>query len=180
MRNITTIAATLALAFAITSVFALRPSRANDTERSTPHFRVKVFDVIGSEDSVVKQIRIELEPNSRAKIKSDKKGAGGLSASAGTVAGQPEIGVITVTVLVDHIEWNAGNVNALKFLMSIDGNGSKALMSDSGPMVSGKTVSELLTVLLKSGTYEYGTGVPMLRFKDKIYSLTVTAPSSKP
>ncbi|WP_206036407.1 hypothetical protein, partial [Crateriforma spongiae] len=180
MRNIKTTQVALALLFGIATLFALRTSGADEKIRSSNRFRVTVTNVIGTEDSVVKQIRIDAKPDSHATITSDKKGGGGLSASAGSLDNRPEQGVITVAVLADHVVWNAGDVNALKFLMSIHGNGTKALMSDTGPMVTGKQLKDLIAVSLNSGTYEYNTAVPILKFKDKTFSLTVAAPSSRP
>lgn len=175
MRNLKATHVGLAL-IGVVALFALRTSDANEQAKSSDNFRVMVTGVISIEDSVVKQIRIEAIPGSHAKITSDKKGGGGLSASAGSVDDRAKQGIITVTVFADHLEWEAGDVNALKFLMSIQGDGSKSLMSDTGPMVTEKQLNDLLTVPLKSGTYEYGTEVPLLRFKDKTYSLTVDAP----
>ncbi|QEG40176.1 hypothetical protein [Roseimaritima ulvae] len=175
MRNIKTLPVVLALMVGIPTLVALRTSDADETTPSSNHFRVTVTSVIGNGDSVVKQIRIEAKPGSHAKITSDKKGGGGLSALAGSVDNGPGKGVITVTVLADHVEWKAGDVNALKFLMSIEGNGSKALMSDTGPMVADKRLSDLFAVSLKSGTYDCDTEIPILRFNDKTFSLTVTA-----
>jgi hypothetical protein len=180
MRNLKTSQLALALMIGIVTLFALGTSGADEEIRSSNHFRVIVTDIIDHEDSVVKQIRIDVKSDSRARISSDKERGGSLSASAGSVENRPEQGVIMVTLLADHVEWEAGNVNALKFLMTIHGNGSKVLMSDTGPMVKEKELNDVFAVSLRSGTYEYGTAVPLLRIKDTTFSLTVAAPSSSP
>lgn len=180
MRNIKATQMALALTISIGTLFGFNISGADEESHVSNRFHITVMDVIGGDDSVVKAIRIESKSDSHAKITSDKKGGGGLSASAGSVDNQPEHGVITVTVLADHVEWKAGDVNALKFRMSIHGNHSKVLMSETGPMVKGKELNDLLAVSLKTGSYEYGTAVPILRFKDRTFSLTVAAPTSKP
>lgn len=175
MRNLKTTHLAIALVIGIATVFVLRPSGAEEKKHSSNRFHVTVTDVIETEDSVVKQIRIDSKPDFRATIASDNKGGGGLSASAGCVVNTKQ-GVLTVTVLADHLEWKAGDVNALKFLMSIHGRSSKSLMSDTGPMSTKKQLNDMLTISLTSGTYEYGTAVPMLRFKDRTYFLSVAAP----
>ena len=152
-------------------------SSVNDSDRPANQFRVTVADVIGVDDVVIKHIRIDAKPGSHARITSNKKSGGGLSASAEPVDGQPDQAVITATVLADHVQWKAGDLNALRFLMSL--NGSNALMSDAGPMVKGKQLNDLLRVLLESGRYKYGTAVPLLRYMDTTFSLTVAAPSSQ-
>jgi len=180
MRNFSTSQVALALMIGMAAIFALGISHADEERRSSNRFRVTVTDVIDHEDSVVKQIRIDVKPDARARISSDRKGGGGLSVSAGSVDNRPEQGVIMVTVLADHVEWTAGNVNALKFLMTMHGNSSRVLMSDTGPMVAEKQLNDLFAVSLKSGTYEYGTAVPILRFRNTTFSLTIAAPASKP
>jgi len=171
---------TLALLVSIAAFFALRAPAADERGNSSNRFRVTVMDVVGGEDSVVKQIRIDAIANSLARITSDQVDGGGVATSAGSVEDRPEEGTITVAVLAVHVEWEAGSVNALKFLMSIDGGSSKALMSNTGPMVTGKQLSDIFSVSLKSGTYEYGTAIPVVRFKDRTFSLTVAAPASEP
>ncbi|QDU42318.1 hypothetical protein Mal52_07740 [Symmachiella dynata] len=179
MWNVKATKAALALVIGSTTLFALTTFAADSAGQPSNHFRVRVTDVIAVDDSVVKQMQIEAKPGCKAEITSDKKGGGGLWTTAGKVEDKG-LGLITVTILVDRVEWKAGEVNALKFLMAIDGNNSKALMSDSGPMSAGKQLNELLSVAMKSGEYEYGKTVPLLKFKDKTYSLTVTAPPASP
>jgi len=179
MRNLKTTHVALVLLIGIATLFALQVSDAGQSSRSSSHFSVTVTEVIGGEDSVIIQIRIDSRPNCQVKITSDKKGGGGLSALTGGVENRPDQGVITVTILADHVEWEAGGVNAIKFRMSIHGNVPKALMSDIGPMVAGTQLKDLFVVPVKTDTYEYGTAIPVLKFKDTTYSLTVASPTSK-
>jgi len=179
MRNIKATKIALALIICGGIFFAFNTVGADERNHASNRFHITVMDVVGSNDLVVKTIRIDSKSDCHAKIMSDKKGGGGLSASAGSIGSRPEQGVITVTVLADHVEWQAGDVDALKFRMSIQGNGSKALMSDTGPMATGKQLNDLLAVSVKTGTYAYDTAVPILKFKDRTFSLTVTARTSK-
>jgi len=180
MRRITVGQMAVALLISIGTLLVLETSGANDKGNSSAGFHLTVVDVVGDNGVIVKQLRIDAKPDSLARISTDKKGGGGVSASAGSVDNRPDQGTITVSIFADHIEWKAGNVNALKFFISIQGNGSKALMSDTGPMAKGKQLNDLLAVTVESANYEYGAAIPVLRFKDKTFSLVVTAPASAP
>ena len=176
MRNSKATQMALVLAASIGTLFAFNTLGAEGKIHGPNQFHITVTDVVGGDDLVVKNIRIDVKSDAHAKIVSDKKGGGGLSASAGTVDNDRGQGFITVTVLGDHVEWKGGDVNALKFRMSMHGSDS-AVMSDTGPMVAGKRLGELLAVSVKTGSYEYGAEVPILKFKDKTFSLIVAAPT---
>ena len=138
----------IAVVFGVATLFALKISDAEDNAQSTNRFRLTVTDVVVRDDVVVKQIRIDAKPDSRARVESDKAGSKALSASARSVAGQPGQGILTVTVLADHFEWKDGDVNLQKDLISIDGNGASSVMSASGPIGKGKKLNDVIAVPL--------------------------------
>ncbi len=123
---------TLVISIALTTI------AAQDHNRGSDRFHVSVVDVVDETSTIVKQIRNHAKPGTVATIASDRKGGGGVSASAGSQPDQPDHGIVTILVFADHVDWEAGNVNAMKFLMSASSNGSKASMSDTGPMIAGE------------------------------------------
>lgn len=180
MRSVKRMTVPFALIIGTTVFFILQTSAAEKASQDSHGFRITINDVVHSDDSVVKQIRVDAKPDCHATITSDKAGGGGLSMTTGHIIGRSEPGAITLTVLADHVSWKAGDVNALKFLMSMQSNGSKTLLSDTGPMSSGKRLDDIVVFTAKAGNYNYDTSVPILRFKERVYSLSVATPATKP
>ena len=163
---------------AVAVVCAFQAFSGEDSGEHPEQFRITVLDVLDDHQATVKQIRIECVPESRARLTSHMKGGGGEAALTGIGHDKSKVAAIVVTVFADHVQWEAGNVDALKFILVLSGNGGKAVMSDTGPMDDGTQLSDHLKLSVKSGAYKYGTPVPILQFKDTRYSLTVTAPDS--
>lgn len=176
MPNTNRILLTLALAIGTGVLFALPKSDAEEKSQTSHKVRITVTDVLNMRDSIVKHIRIELDPGSRVTIKSDDTE---LSTVAGNVTDQPDQGIVTVAVLADHLEWGKPKTSAFKFMVALSGNGG-AKTSETWPVVAEKQLEDLITVSLKSGDYELDTAIPLLRFKDVSYTLTVTPEPSNP
>lgn len=163
---------------AVVVCIAFHALSAQGNVHHTEQFRVTALEVLEGSDSKVNQIRIECVPGSKARVTSDKEGGGGVSATSGRHPDQSRASAIVVTMLADHVKWEARNVDALKFVLAIQGSGGNAVMSNTGSMEAGKQLSDVVKSSVKSGEYKYGTPIPILRFKDRMFSLTVTGPDS--
>ena len=176
MLNITRTFVALALATCAGAFFSVHTSNAEENDRPNGKFRISVTDVLSRPDSLVRHVRVDVKPGSRVTIKSDDTE---LSTLASSPENQPDQSIVTIAVLADHLQWGKPKASAFKFLLSLQGNGD-AYTSSTWPTTTEKQLDDLITVLIKSGSYEQGKAIPFMRFKDLTYSLTVSAEPSQP
>jgi RNA polymerase sigma factor (sigma-70 family) len=142
-------------------------------------FRVTVNEVIHDDSAVVTQIDIETQPGSTIELSSDKEKGGGTTLS--TEAADPNRpngpSRMRVIVFADQVEGKEGAATAVKFLFGHKVGKISGSTSETVPMPAGaRQLSDLLTVLIKSGEYKYGQATKVVTFKGVTYSLLVTAP----
>ena len=134
-------------------------------DRAVPEakFRITAENVIVAEDELVARIEVEARPGATIRVTANAPDRGGLTAVT-------PAGPVRLTVFGDHVRWETGKVDALKFRMSLGGG----VMSDAGPMPEGKSkLSAVLSVAAESGLYPEGDPVPVVTFKGVTYSLVV-------
>src|SRR4051812_9117613 len=83
-------------------------------------FRLTVDEVVHEDSIIVTRVGIETGSDSRVRVVSDKPNRGGLSTAA-RPGGEPPTQVV---IFGDHVRWEAGSTNALKFMMkAVGGSG---------------------------------------------------------
>ena len=131
-------------------------------------FRVTTQDVVQDGDTLVCRMEIEALPGVTVRIASDVPGRGGLTV---VVPAEPAPAApVRLTVFGDHVRWEAGRVDALKFLMRLDG----ASISNIGSVPPNMAkLSEVLSVTARSGEYPEGDPVPVVTLNGTAYNLVV-------
>ena len=137
------------------------------------NFRVTVTKLIHEEDIIVTQVEIEARPGCYVEVVSDKQNRGGVGAASSEPSQANRSPRTRLTIVGDHVVWDAGSVNALKFLMRIASGSSTAAMTNTGPMPRDKRLAEAVSVLIEPGEYGYGEVSRLVRFQDVTYSLVV-------
>lgn len=131
-------------------------------------FRVTTQDVVQDDDTLVCRIEIESHPGVTVRITSDIPGRGSLTV---VVPAEPAPAApVRLMVFGDHVRWEAGRVDALKFLMRLDG----ASISDTGSVPPNMAkLSEVLSITARSGEHPEGDPIPVVTLKGTAYSLVV-------
>lgn len=92
-------------------------TRADEKALPDKGFRVTVNEILGEETTISIQVGVDALPGSYVEVNSDKPNRGGV----GTSLPQPDhpdgSSHAQVIVFADHVVWDAGSVNALKFVM---------------------------------------------------------------
>jgi RNA polymerase sigma factor (sigma-70 family) len=168
-----TTAILLTLALAGAGVWQAR-TRADGTARPDDSFRVTVNEVLNDDSAIVTQVGIETLPGSRIEVISDQanRGVGSVTAPDQT-NGMSHTQII---IFADHVEWKPGSTNALKFMMKLNGGAGSSNMSNTGPMVDGKRLADVVKVTIRPSAYQYGVATKLVTFTDVTYSLVVKKP----
>ena len=147
---------------------------ADGSARPDESFRVTVNEVNNDDSALVTQVEIETLSGSRIEVISDKANRGGGSVTAPTQTNGPSR--TQIIIFADHVEWKFGSTNALKFMMKLKGGSAGSSFSNTGPMVDGKRLADVLTVAIKPSEYKYGVATKLVTFQDVTYSLVVKKP----
>jgi len=168
-----TITALVVIAIGVADPIGARPDKRLILEGS---FRITAQDVLRDDDTLVSRIEIETHPGAIVRIASDIPNAGGLTTVVSEAIGPSR--PVHLMVFGDHVKWEAGRVDALKFLMRLDGkSGGAASMSNTGAMPpTNAKLSEVLAVTARSGVYPEGGPIPVVTFTGTIYNLVVERP----
>jgi hypothetical protein len=150
---------------------------AHDKAPPDGRFRVTVNEVLREDTTISIQVGVDALPGSYVDVNSDKPDRGGVGSASPPPAHPHGSSHTQVVVFADHVVWEAGSVNALKFVMRAQGSpGSGATMSNTGPMPEGKRLMDVVKVLIEPGEYPYGVATKLVTFKDVTYSLVVRYP----
>jgi hypothetical protein len=154
------------------------PGVIHAAEKGLPgqSFVVKVSELIRENDILVTQVEIEAEPGTSVEIISDKSDRGGVTITTPEPTGVTRSARTRLTIFGDHVVWEAGPTNILKFLMKIKAGSASATMMSTGPMPKDKRLAETLSVLIDRGEYRYEAATRLVRFEDVTYSLVVKRP----
>jgi hypothetical protein len=146
-------------------------------EKSPPDqsFVVKVSEILHEDDLIVTQVEIEAQPGTIVEVISDKPNRGGVVAASPEPTELDRTPRTRLMLFGDHVVWEAGSTNVLKFMMKIKSGSGTAIMSNTGPMPKGKRLADALSVLIEPGSYRYEAATKLVRFQDVTYSLVVRA-----
>jgi Domain of unknown function (DUF1877) len=154
------------------------PGVIHAAEKGLPgqSFVVKVSELIHENDIIVTQVEIEADPGTSVQVISDKSGRGGVTITTPEPTAVNRSARTRLTILGDHVVWDAGPTNLLKFMMKIKAGSASATMMTTGPMPKDKRLAETLSVLIEPGEYRYEAATRLVRFEDVTYSLVVKRP----
>ena len=136
-------------------------------------FVVKVSELVHEDDIIVTQVEIEAQPGSTVEVISDKPNRGGIMAASPEPTSVDRSPRTRLTIFGDHVVWEAGSTDVLKFMMKIKAGSGTATMTNTGPMPKEKRLAETLSVLIEPGEYQYEAATRLVRFQDVTYSLIV-------
>ncbi|MDG3008146.1 hypothetical protein [Paludisphaera mucosa] len=177
-RGIVALIAAASLALIVAAV-GRAGARSSGQELPAGSFRVSVQEVLRDGDTIVSRVEIETAPGASVRVVSDKPNRGGLAAAAPDTArpdGAPA--VVRLTLLGDHVVWKAGQVDALKFMLHLDGDSGRATFSETGPIPpSKKTLADVLSMALEPGVYREGTSAKLVTVGETTYSVLVGGPN---
>ena len=122
------------------------------------------------------RLEIEAQPGSIVEVIADKPGRGGVAAPCPSSPVPIICPGTQLVIFADHVVWEAGSTNALKFMMKIKAGSGTATMINTGPMPKGKSLAETLSVIIKPGEYRYEEATKLAKFQDVTYSLVVRRP----
>ena len=151
------------------------PAVTHADEKGLPDqsFVVKVSELIHEDDIIVTQVEIEAQPGSFVEVISDKPDRGGVAAASPEPTGVDRSPRTRLIIFGNHVVWEAGSTNVLKFMMKIKAGSGTATMMNTGPMPKDKRLADTLSVLIESGEYRYEATTRLVRFEDVTYSLVV-------
>ena len=135
---------------------------------------MNVSELIHEDDIIVTQVEIEAQPGSMVEVISDKPNRGGVSAASPEPTQVDPSPRTRLVIIGDHVVWEAGSTNVLKFKMKIKAGSATATMTNTGPMPKDKRLADTLSVLIEPGEYRYEAATRLVRVKDVTYSLVVS------
>jgi hypothetical protein len=148
--------------------------------------RIVVNEIVREDCAVVIQIEIESTVGTNFEVVTDKKDKSGaasvLSTSAGHHADRPnKLTLVQFTILGDHVETEGkdGRLNVVKFMLGQKIGAATSNITDAKPMpADARQLSDLMTVWIKPGAYNFGRAIKLVTFRGVTYSLVVTKPKS--
>jgi hypothetical protein len=174
MKQFSLILAMLLVAAAVLLVRGVPAAiRAGEKRSSDQRFVVKVSELIHEDDIIVTQVEIEAQPGSIVEVISDKPNRGGITAASPEPTSVDRSPRTRLILFGDHVVWEAGSTNVLKFMMKIKAGSGTATMTNTGPMPKEKRLEETLSVLIEPGEYQFEAATKLVRFQDVTYSLIV-------
>lgn len=148
-------------------------NHADEKRLPDQSFVVKVSELIHEDDISVTQVEIEAQPGTSVEVISDKPDRGGVTVATPEPTELDRSPRTRLTIFGDHVVWEAGPTNLLKFMMKMKAGSGTATMTTTGPMPKGKRLAEMLSVLIEPGEYHYEAPTRLVRFEDVTYSLVV-------
>jgi len=148
-------------------------SHADDKGLPDQRFVVKVSELILEDDLIATQLEIEALPGSFVEVISDKPNRGGVMAASPEPTHVDRAPRTRLIIFGDHVVWEAGSTNVLKFMMQIKAGSATATMMNTDSMPKGKRLADTLSVLIEPGEHRYDAATKLVRFKDVTYSLIV-------
>jgi hypothetical protein len=149
-------------------------TRADEKGSPDQSFVVKVSELIHEDDIIVTQVDIEAQPGSFVEVTSDKPDRGGVTVATPEPTEVDRSPRTRLTIFGDHVVWEAGPTNLLKFMMKLMAGSRTATMMTTGPMPKGKRLAEMVSVLIEPGQYRYEAATRFVKFENVTYSLVVT------
>ncbi len=143
-------------------------------------FHATVTNVVNDDSVIVTRIEIDTPPGSKIEVFSDtnKRGNYLLSSDSPGSAGPDGNAHFELIVLGDHVETKDHSANIVKFMLAYRVGGISGSTSDADPFpANAKQLSDILTVPIKSGDYQFGTSTKVATFKGATYIIVVTKPN---
>jgi hypothetical protein len=116
-------------------------------------------------------VAIEAHPGATLRVVTDVPDRGGAKAVVPVQPGPAK--PVKLTIFADHVKWEAGRVDALKFRMRLGG----VTLRDTGPMpAKADALPDVISVTVTEGLHAEGEAVPVVTFKGVEYKLVVDPP----
>lgn len=133
-------------------------------------FRVLVDDIVDEDGAIVKRLEIFSPVKTWAEVVPDNPGIAVVGASSPERAEADGSYRTSLIVFGDSI---GGAPGILKFLMILNGGTGKASYSTTRAMPEGRSLGDVLTMMIKPGEYPYGEATRLAALKGLQYNLVV-------